>query len=104
MINTKHLQLRNCLVEHAYKLSVSSTKSMTGHWLGAAGAVETLITALAIYNQFVPPTINYTTKDEECDLDYTVNQGRERNIEYAMTNSFGFGGHNAVLVLKKYEE
>lgn len=98
------LAIKKLFGEHAYKLSVSSTKSMTGHWLGAAGAVETLITALAIYNQFVPPTINYATKDEECDLDYTVNQGRERNIEYAMTNSFGFGGHNAVLVLKKYEE
>jgi len=89
--------------DHAYKLSISSTKSMTGHWLGAAGAVETLITALAVYDQFVPPTINYVTKDEECDLDYTVNQGKERDIRYAITNSFGFGGHNAVLVLKRYE-
>ncbi|WAM33084.1 beta-ketoacyl-ACP synthase II [Caldicellulosiruptor morganii] len=98
------LAIKKVFGDHAYRLSISSTKSMTGHWLGAAGAVETLITALAVYDRFVPPTINYATKDEECDLDYTVNQGKEKNIKYAMTNSFGFGGHNAVIVLKRYEE
>jgi len=97
------LAIKKVFLDHAYKLSISSTKSMTGHWLGAAGAVESLISILAIKNSFVPPTINYNTKDDECDLDYTVNKGKEKELKYAMSNSFGFGGHNAVLIFKRYE-
>lgn len=96
------LAIKKVFGKHAYDLSISSTKSMTGHWLGAAGALESLISVLAIYNSFIPPTINYNTKDEECDLDYTVNKGKEKQLKYAMSNSFGFGGHNAVLIFKKY--
>ncbi len=87
---------------HAYKLAVSSTKSMTGHMLGAAGGVEGIITALAIKEGYIPPTINYKNYDPECDLDYVVNQGRKADINYAVSNSLGFGGHNASIVLKKY--
>jgi len=89
--------------EHAKKLAVSSTKSMTGHLLGAAGAVEAIITALSIKDGFLPPTINYKTPDPECDLDYVPNKGRNADINYALSNSFGFGGHNATIVLKKYQ-
>lgn len=88
--------------DHAYKLAVSSTKSMTGHMLGAAGAVEGIITALAIEEGFLPPTINYKNPDPECDLDYVANQGRDAEITYALSNSLGFGGHNASIILKKY--
>jgi 3-oxoacyl-[acyl-carrier-protein] synthase II len=89
--------------EYAYQLPVSSTKSMTGHLLGAAGAIETIITAHALKDAFLPPTINYTTPDPECDLDYIPNEGRKKAIAYALTNSFGFGGHNATLVLKAFK-
>ena len=88
--------------DHAYKLAVSSTKSMTGHMLGAAGGIEGIITALAIEEGFLPPTVNYKNPDPECDLDYVVNQGRKADITYAVSNSLGFGGHNASIVLKKY--
>lgn len=84
-------------------LSISSTKSMTGHTLSASGAVECIATALAIQNDIVPPTINQFEKDEACDLDYTPNTKRERVIDYAISNSVGFGGHNASIVLKKYK-
>lgn len=87
--------------DHAKKLMMSSTKSMTGHLLGASGAVEGVITALSIYHGFVPATINYRVPDEECDLDIVPNVGREYDIRYAMSNSLGFGGHNASIVLKK---
>lgn len=90
--------------EHAYKLAVSSTKSMTGHLLGGAGAIEAIITALALKEGFLPPTINYNTPDPECDLDYVPNVGRESAITYALSNSFGFGGHNATIVLKAYNK
>jgi 3-oxoacyl-[acyl-carrier-protein] synthase II len=91
--------------DHAYKLMVSSTKSMTGHLLGAAGGLETVITALSIYKGIVPPTINYEYPDPDCDLDYVPNEAREvPDIKYAMTNSFGFGGQNACLVLGKYSK
>ena len=89
--------------DHAYKLSVSSTKSMTGHLLGAAGGIEAVITALALKDGFLPPTIHLDNPDEECDLDYVPNKGRKKDIRYALSNALGFGGHNAVIVLKKYE-
>ena len=89
--------------DHAKKLAMSSTKSMTGHLLGAAGAIEAIVTAKAIEEGFLPPTINYKTPDPACDLDYVPNQGRNADIKYAISNALGFGGHNAALVLKKYE-
>jgi len=89
--------------DHAYKLQISSTKSMIGHLLGAAGAVEAIITAKTVQEGFIPPTINYKTPDPDCDLDYVPNVGRNADVEYALSNSFGFGGHNAVLVFKKYK-
>jgi 3-oxoacyl-[acyl-carrier-protein] synthase II len=89
--------------EHAYKLSISSTKSMTGHLLGGAGAVESIASILAIINNFVPPTINHFELDPEIDpkLDFTFNTGKERNINYSLSNTFGFGGHNASIIFKK---
>ncbi|HND49340.1 MAG TPA: beta-ketoacyl-ACP synthase II [Anaerolineales bacterium] len=89
--------------EQAYKLAVSSTKSMTGHLLGASGALEAMISALTIMNQTLPPTINYETPDPNCDLDYVPNQPRKTNVTNVMSNSFGFGGHNATLVLSRYQ-
>jgi len=89
--------------DYAYKLPVSSTKSMTGHLLGAAGAVEAIICALAVKDGFIPPTINYKVPDPECDLDYVTGTGRKADLRVAISNSFGFGGHNATLVIKKYE-
>ena len=88
--------------EHAYNLNVSSTKSLTGHLLGAAGAVEAIACVLAINNSFIPPTINYHNPDEDCDLNYTPNKSLNKTINYAMSNTFGFGGHNASLIFKKY--
>ncbi len=88
--------------EHAYKLAVSSTKSMTGHLLGAAGAIEAIITAMALKDGFLPPTINLINPDPECDLDYVANTGRPAQIEYALSNALGFGGHNAAIIMKKY--
>jgi 3-oxoacyl-[acyl-carrier-protein] synthase II len=90
--------------DHAYKLSVSSTKSMLGHLLGAAGAVEAVISLLAVKNNILPPTINLDFPDPECDLDYVPNKYREKVVDYAMSNSFGFGGQNAVLMVKKYKD
>ena len=87
--------------EHAYKLAVSSTKSMTGHMLGASGAVEAIISALAVKNNIIPPTINYQVPDDDCDLDIVPNKARESRVDYAMSNSLGFGGHNASIVLRK---
>ena len=90
--------------EHAYRLMMSSTKSMTGHMLGAAGAVEAAITALALRDGFVPATIHYRVPDEACDLDVVPGEGRRADIRYALSNSLGFGGHNACLLMKKWEE
>jgi 3-oxoacyl-[acyl-carrier-protein] synthase II len=88
--------------DHAYKLNVSSTKSMTGHLLGAAGGLETIMCAKALYHGIIPPTINLENQDSECDLNYTANSAVKKDIEYALNNSFGFGGTNSSVVLKKY--
>ena len=89
--------------DHAYKLAVSSTKSMTGHMLGAAGAVEAIFTALTLRDGYLPATIHYQEPDPACDLDYVPNQGREAQVAYALSNSLGFGGHHACVLLKKWE-
>lgn len=90
--------------DHAYKLMVSSTKSMTGHLLGGSGAVEAVFTAMAVHDGFIPATINYQVPDEECDLDIVPNEGRNVQVEYAASNSLGFGGHNACIIIKKWED
>ena len=94
--------VKRCFGEHAYTLAISSTKSMVGHLLGGAGGFETGVTALAIRDQIAPPTINYEFPDPECDLDYVPNQARPMVIEHALSNSFGFGGTNGCLILKRY--
>ena len=94
--------IKKAFGKHAEKLMVSSTKSMIGHLIGATGAVEAIITSLALKNGFVPATINYKEPDPECDLDIVPNEGREADINVALSNTFGFGGHNASLVFKKY--
>ena len=96
--------IRSVLGDHADKISVSSTKSMTGHLLGASGAIESIACVLAIQNDKIPPTINYENPDPECDLDYVPNEARDTKVNVAVNNSFGFGGHNAVLILKKFQE
>jgi len=89
--------------DHAKELAVSSTKGSTGHALGAAGGIEGVILALGIDEGIMPPTINYENPDEECDLDYVPNEARNKEIRVGMSTSLGFGGHNAVIVMKKYE-
>ena len=98
---TETQAIKTAFGDHAYKLAVSSTKSMTGHLLGAAGGVEAIFTLLAMKKGVIPPTINYTTPDPECDLDYVPNVARERNLNVCVSNSFGFGGTNGVLIFKK---
>ncbi len=98
------LAIRRCFGDHADRVAVSSTKSMTGHLLGAAGGLEAGITALSVYRQTVPPTINLDAPDPECDLDYVPNTARPLAIEYALSNSFGFGGTNAALLFKRFGE
>lgn len=97
------MALKTAFLGHAQKLAISSNKSMIGHLLGAAGAVEFIATVLSIKDDIAPPTINYEEKDPECDLDYVPNQARKMEIKNALSESFGFGGHNAVLVAKKFE-
>jgi 3-oxoacyl-[acyl-carrier-protein] synthase II len=96
--------IKRAFGEHAYKLAVSSTKSMTGHLLGGSGGIEAGITVLAIRDQIAPPTINYENPDPLCDLDYVPNQARPMKIEYALSNSFGFGGTNGCLIFKRFRE
>jgi len=96
--------IKDLFGEHAYRVPVSSTKSMTGHLLGATGGVELIACLLALNEGVIPPTINYENPDPECDLDYVPNKARKLNIKIALSNSMGFGGHNAVLIVKKYEE
>ena len=90
--------------EHARKLALGSTKSMTGHLLGAAGGLEFIITALVIMNGRIPPTINYEQPDPECDLDCVPNKARSQDVEIALSNSLGFGGHNATLAVRRFVE
>ncbi|MEP0862783.1 MAG: beta-ketoacyl-ACP synthase II [Ignavibacterium sp.] len=96
--------IKSVFGEHAYKLVVNSTKSMTGHLLGAAGGIEAIATVLAIFNDLIPPTINLTNPDPECDLNYSPLKATKRTVRAAISNTFGFGGHNASLLFKKFEE
>lgn len=98
------LAIKSLFGDHAYKMAVSSIKSMTGHLLGAAGGIECIATALTIANSIIPPTINYETVDSDLDLDYVPNKAREQKVNVAISNSFGFGGHNATILLKKYQD
>jgi 3-oxoacyl-[acyl-carrier-protein] synthase II len=98
------LAIKDTFGEHAYKLAVSSTKSMTGHLLGAAGGIEGVFSVMAIARKVLPPTINYFNPDPECDLDYVPNEPRPAEVNYVLSNSFGFGGTNAALLFKRYEE
>ncbi len=88
--------------ERAYDISISSTKSMTGHMLGAAGAIELIVSAFALKENKIPPTINYETPDPDCDLNYTPNKYANREVSVVISNTFGFGGHNACISMKKY--
>ncbi|MBR0639917.1 beta-ketoacyl-ACP synthase II [Bacillus safensis] len=97
------MAIKEVFGEHANKLAISSTKSMTGHLLGAAGGVEAIFSVLAIKDSVIPPTINLETPDEECDLDYVANEARSKEVQVALSNSLGFGGHNATIIFKKYE-
>lgn len=95
--------IKDVFGDHAYKIPVSSTKSMTGHAIGAAGAIESLVCCLAISDNFIPPTVNYECKDSECDLDYVPGEGRESRLECVLSNSFGFGSNNACLIFRRYD-
>ena len=96
------LAIKRVFGEHARKVAVSSTKSMTGHLLGAAGGIEAIASVLALHHGILPPTINYETPDPDCDLDYIPNQARKQDVELALSNAFGFGGTNATLVFRRY--
>ena len=95
------IAVKRCFGDHAYKVAVNSTKSMTGHLLGAAGGIEAIFSALAIHHQIAPPTINLVNQDPQCDLDYIPNIARDMDIKVALSNSFGFGGTNGTLVFRK---
>ncbi|MDI3534552.1 MAG: 3-oxoacyl-[acyl-carrier-protein] synthase [Thermosediminibacterales bacterium] len=96
------MAIKKVFKEHAYKMAISSTKSMTGHLLGAAGAVEFIACILSVKNNIIPPTINYEIPDPECDLDYVPNEARRTEVNYALSNSLGFGGHNTTIIVKKF--
>ena len=100
--------IKDLFGEQAYKVNISSTKSMTGHLLGAAGAVEGMICVLSVQNDIIPPTINHTEGDDDPELDYnmnfTFNKAQKRTVRVALSNTFGFGGHNACVIVKKYAE
>lgn len=100
---TETAAIRRALGDHAYRLAVSSTKSMIGHSLGAAGAIEAVVSALTLRDQTIHPTINLEHSDPECDLDYVPNVARRADVRYALSNSFGFGGTNACLLFKRFE-
>ena len=100
---TETLVIKQVFGQHAYQVPVSATKSMIGHLIGAAGAVELIATTLALERQVIPPTINYEIPDPDCDLDYVPNVARKTTIDFALKNSFGFGGKNSALVIKKYD-
>ncbi len=96
--------IKTVLGDHAYSTTVSSTKSMTGHMMGATGALEAVVCVQAIRTGVIPPTIHLNTPDPECDLDYVPNVARERQVNLAITNAFGFGGHNAVLAFRRFTQ
>jgi 3-oxoacyl-[acyl-carrier-protein] synthase II len=96
--------IKKALGDHAYRVPISSTKSMTGHLLGAAGAMEAGIAALVVHHGVIPPTINYENPDEDCDLDYVPNDARQADVRFALSNAFGFGGHNAVIGIRRFED
>ena len=98
----KIILIKDLFKKYAYNISLSSSKSMTGHLLGAAGAIESIVSILSIKHSIVTPTINYKNKDEDCDLNYTPNFSTKKNINFALSNTFGFGGHNASILFKKY--
>ena len=101
--STETAAIKKAMGDHAYKLAVSSTKSMTGHLLGGSGGIEAVATVMAIANDRVPPTINLADPDPACDLDYVAHQSRAQTVNVALSNSFGFGGHNVTLAFKKYQ-
>ncbi len=101
---TETQAIKTCFGEHASRVAISSTKSMTGHTLGAAGAVEAVISIMAIQTGIIPPTINLHNPDPECDLDYVPNEARKATVNIAMSNSMGFGGHNTCLIFKRFTE
>jgi 3-oxoacyl-[acyl-carrier-protein] synthase II len=96
--------IKNVFGEHAYKLAVSSTKSVTGHCFGAAGAIEAMMSVLAVHYGLLPPTANYEVPDPECDLDYVPNEARERQVDVALSNAMGLGGHNACVLVGRYSD
>jgi len=98
------MAIKTALGEHAYNINVSSTKSMTGHLLGASGAIEAIASVMAVSEDFIPPTINLNNQDPELDLNYTPNTGVEKIVRYALSNSLGFGGHNGTIIVRKFEK
>jgi len=101
---TETIAIKTVFGDRAYRIPVSSTKSMTGHLIGAAGAIEAAICILTIQHGIIPPTINLTHPDPECDLDYVPNKARQAEVNTTLSNSFGFGGHNSVLIFRKLAE
>jgi 3-oxoacyl-[acyl-carrier-protein] synthase II len=101
---TETKAIKGAFGDYAYKVPISSTKSMTGHMIGAAGAIEAAICVLTIQNGVIPPTINYVNPDPECDLDYVPNVARKADVKTTLSNTFGFGGHNSALIIRKYSE